>query len=152
MFFTLNFHYGGTFVRDNVICYIGEHEHIVDIDPDKWVFFKANGIVKDLCHLEYLENWLWWYNNESDRHNRMVSDSDANEVYKFVVEMKSVVDIYIEHKVVDDGSVNVQEEGHVNNDGVNVNGVINAKEDEHEDSDFNDDNDDQELKTFKLSI
>ncbi|CAK8531632.1 unnamed protein product [Lathyrus sativus] len=120
--FTLNFHYEGKFFRDNVICYLGGHEHIVDIDLDKWSFFEAIGIVKDFCQLEYSKYWLWWYNNESYRHSRTVSDSDANEVYKFDIEMKSVVDIYVEHKVVDHGSINVEEVGCVNDDGVNDNG------------------------------
>lgn len=53
MIFTLDFHYGRKFVRDNVICYLGGHAHIVVIDPDKWSFFEASGIMKDLCQLEY---------------------------------------------------------------------------------------------------
>lgn len=65
--------------------------------------------MKDLCQLEYSKYWLWWYNNESDIHIRMVCNSDANEVYKFVVEMKCVMDIYVKHKVVNDGVVNVEE-------------------------------------------
>ncbi|CAL5201636.1 unnamed protein product [Lathyrus oleraceus] len=122
MTFTVNFHYGRKFVRENVIYYLGGHAHIVDIDPDKWNFFEAICIVKDLCQLEHSKYWLWWYNNESNRHNRMVSDSDANEVYKFTVKMKCVVDIYVEHKVVHIGVVNVEEEGGVNDDDeVNVN-------------------------------
>lgn len=51
MSFNVNFHYGGKFVKDNAIYYLGRHEHIVDIDPDKWSFFEATGIVKDLSHL-----------------------------------------------------------------------------------------------------
>ncbi|KAI5391079.1 hypothetical protein KIW84_076082 [Lathyrus oleraceus] len=101
-----------------MLYYLGGHEHIVDIDPDKWSFFEATGIVKDLCQLEYLEYWLWWYNNESDIHIRMVCNSDANEVYKFVVEMKCVMDIYVEHK---DGCVVNDDDGVVNiEDGVNI--------------------------------
>lgn len=65
----------------------------------------------------------------------MVSDSDANEVYKYDVEMKCVVDIHVEHKdkgvagvnvvedeVVDDDVVNVEEDaiGDDDDDGVNI--------------------------------
>lgn len=112
----------------------------------------------------------------------MASDSDVNEVYKFVVEMKSVVDIYVKHKVGDDGSIHVEEVGRVN-DGVNVNGeddyvvtdgdsvvnveddvnvkdngvvndegAVNAEEDEHEDSDFSDDSDDSDFKANGISF
>ncbi|CAL5201651.1 unnamed protein product [Lathyrus oleraceus] len=116
MTFTVNFYYGRKFVRENVIYYLGGHAHIVDIDPDKWNFFEAICIVKDLCQLEHSKYWLWWYNNESDKHSRTLSDSDVNEVYKFTVEMKCVVDIYVKHKVVNIGVVNVEEECGVNDD------------------------------------
>lgn len=55
--------------------------------------------------------------------SRMVSDSDADEVYKFAVEMKCVVDIYVEHKVVDGCVFNVEGGDGVVNDG---DGVINV--------------------------
>lgn len=35
MIFTLNVHYRGKFVMDNMLYYLCGHEHIVDIDPDK---------------------------------------------------------------------------------------------------------------------
>lgn len=117
MSFIVNFHYGRNFIRDYVIDYLGGYEHIIDIDYDNWSFFEVTSIVKDLSQLEHSEYWLWWYNNDSDN-NIMVSDSDANDVYKYVVEMKCVMDIYIEHKVhdCDEGGVNVEDEGVVNDD------------------------------------
>lgn len=51
MSFIVNFHYEGNFARDYEIYYLGGHEYIVDNDPDKWSFFKATSIVKDLSPL-----------------------------------------------------------------------------------------------------
>ncbi|CAL5199891.1 unnamed protein product [Lathyrus oleraceus] len=120
MRFTVNFPYGGNFVRDYVIYYLGGHEHIVDIDSDKWSFFETTYIVKYLSQIEHLEYWLKWYKNDSDKYNRMVSDSDANEVYKYDVEMKCVVDIYVKYKVKGNVGVNFVEDEVIDDDVVNV--------------------------------
>lgn len=84
--------------------YVGGHEHVVEIDPDKWSYFKATGIVKDITHLEHSQFWLWWYNSEADKYIRIVNDSDARVVFTYVVEMNFEVDIYVEHN----GGINVE--------------------------------------------
>lgn len=86
------------FLRDCLVYYTGGHEHEVEIDPDKWSLFEATSIVKEINDIEHSEYWLPWYNNDAYRYSRMVSDSDAEKVYQYVMEMKSIVQIYVEHK------------------------------------------------------
>ncbi|KAI5395891.1 hypothetical protein KIW84_062177 [Lathyrus oleraceus] len=93
MSFNVNFHYGGKFVKDNAIYYLGRHEHIVDIDPDKWSFFEATGIVKDLSHL-----------------------SIRNISYGVNIYVKHKVNVEDECGVNDDDDVNVEDEGCLNDD------------------------------------
>ncbi|CAI8600224.1 unnamed protein product [Vicia faba] len=81
------------------------YEHAVEIDLYRWNLFKATCIVKEIIELEHSEYWLWWYNNDLDRYSRMISDSDVDKVYQYVMEMKCVVHIYVEHK----GKCNAQE-------------------------------------------
>ncbi|CAI8598072.1 unnamed protein product [Vicia faba] len=110
---------------DNVVYYLDRYEHVVYSDPDKWSFFEVTDIVKELYHLEYSNYWLLWYNIISGKHKRMVSDSDANEVYEYVVQSNCSVDLYVEHRLVDDnvdaGNVNDVDVDNVNDiDGANV--------------------------------
>ncbi|CAL5197934.1 unnamed protein product [Lathyrus oleraceus] len=156
MNFNLIFHYGDRFLRDYLVYYTLGHEHEVEIDPDRWILFEATRIMKEITELEYSEYWLWWYNNDANRYSRMVSDSDAEKVYQYAMEMKITMHIYVKHEgsvqevevsyVQEDEVGDVQEDdvGDAQEDevsDVHRNDVSDVQEYENEDSDNSEDND-----------
>lgn len=51
--FTKNIHYGGRLVRDCVFHYKWGYQHgVYDINLDKWNFFNATGISKEISDLD----------------------------------------------------------------------------------------------------
>ncbi|CAL5198392.1 unnamed protein product [Lathyrus oleraceus] len=156
MNFNLIFHYMGRFLRDCLISYTGGHEHEIEIDLDKWSLFEAIGIVKEITELEHSEFWSWWYNNDDDRYNITVSDTNAEKVYQYTMEMKSTLHIYVEHKgnvqevevcdVQEDeiGDVREDDVGDAQEDevgDVHINDGGDVQEDENEDNGSSEDND-----------
>lgn len=156
MNFNLIFHYGDNLLRDCLVYYTGGHEHEVEIDPDTWSLYEATDIVKEITKLEHSKYWLWRYNNDADMYNRMVSDSDAEKVCQYAMEMKSTVHIYVEHKdnvqEVEVGDVQEHEVGDVQEDDlgdaqedevgdIHIDDVGDVQEDEIEDIGGIEDND-----------
>ncbi|CAK8579620.1 unnamed protein product [Lathyrus sativus] len=124
MAFSVSIHYGRKFVKDSVVYYLGGDKHVVDIDLDRWSFFEAIAIVKEICNLKSTDYWLWWYNIISGKHVRIVSDIDIAEVYEKDVETNCSVDLFVEHKVVvADNVVNDVDNVNDNVDNGNVDNV-----------------------------
>ena len=95
------FHHGGQFVRDYLLYYTGGQEHVVNgIDRDKWCYFEATGILKELGYDDHLQYRLWWYVIEDDKYKRIVDDNDTDVVGDYVVEKKRVAHLYVEHSVI----------------------------------------------------
>jgi len=62
------FHHGGQFFTDYLLYYTGGYEHVVTgIDRDKWSYFEATGILKELGYHDHLKYRLWWYVAEDDK-------------------------------------------------------------------------------------
>ncbi|KAI5447367.1 hypothetical protein KIW84_014998 [Lathyrus oleraceus] len=72
--------------------------------------------MKELTELEHSKYWLRWYNNNAHKYSRMVSDSDTDKVYQYVMIMKCAVHIYVEHK--DKGNAEEVDVKKANIDGV----------------------------------
>ncbi|CAI8596581.1 unnamed protein product [Vicia faba] len=109
-------------------------EHLVEIDPDRWILFEETGIMKDITQLEHSQYMLWWYNNERDMYSIMVTNSDADEVYQYAMIMKIAMHLYVDPKYV--GGVQVTDIC-----GVQVNdvGCVQVNEaNEEEDNEAND--------------
>ncbi|KAI5405796.1 hypothetical protein KIW84_052534 [Lathyrus oleraceus] len=87
MEFSLIFYYGGRFDRDCLVYYTRRNEHVV-----------ATCIVIELTELRHSEYWLWWYNSDANKYNRMVSYNDVDKVYQYAMVMKCAIHIYVEHK------------------------------------------------------
>lgn len=95
------FHHGGEFVRDYILYYTGGQEHVVNgIDRDRWCYFEATGILKELGYDDHLKYRLWWYVIEDDKYKRIVDDNDTDVVGDYVVENKRVTHLYVEHSAI----------------------------------------------------
>ncbi|CAL5185333.1 unnamed protein product [Lathyrus oleraceus] len=95
------------------------------MDPYKWRFFEAIGILKEISDLDHSKYMLCWYKNDENKCNRMVNDKDVNYIYKYSIEMKCVVHLYVDHYVKDIVGINVEEDEQGN--------IINDEEDEQGD-------------------
>ncbi|CAI8599696.1 unnamed protein product [Vicia faba] len=69
---------------------------------------------------------LWWYKNDEDKYKRMVNDKNVDEIYKYAIETKCVMNLYVDHFMKDIIRINVEEDE--KGDGVN-----NVEEEEQED-------------------
>lgn len=68
---------------------------MLDIYSNKWSFFEATGILKEISGLDQSKYSFWWYKNDDDKYKRMVNDNYAYEVYKYAIEMKCVAHLYV---------------------------------------------------------
>ncbi len=95
------FHHGGEFVSDFLLYYKGGKENrFNEIDKDKWCYFEATGILKDLGYDDHLKYKLWWYINEDDKYVRIIDDNDTDNIAEYVANNKCEAHIYVEHSVI----------------------------------------------------
>lgn len=118
MSFPLVFHHGGKFVKNRILEYKGGIESVISSqDLDRWSYFEASGLVKDLGY-EADTYTLWWKIDQEVVFRRFVSDADAMELSEHAVKVGVAGHIYIEHienygeeEVVNDPKENVVNEG-----------------------------------------
>ncbi|CAI8599697.1 unnamed protein product [Vicia faba] len=80
---------------------------------------------------------LWWYKNDEDKYKRMVNDKNVDEIYKYAIETKCVMNLYVDHFMKDIIRINVEEDE--KGDGVN-----NVEEEEQGDGEINVEEDEQD--------
>ncbi|KAJ1375419.1 hypothetical protein SESBI_51032 [Sesbania bispinosa] len=99
MIFSVAFHHKGKFVNGKKWQYRGGEIHVEhEIDTDRWSYFEAVGLVKDLGYKGLIK--LWWKGKKESMKKslkKLVEDNDAFELAAFAVNNKSEVDIYVEH-------------------------------------------------------
>ncbi|WVZ13613.1 hypothetical protein V8G54_011179 [Vigna mungo] len=100
MVFEIRLHHMGRFVNDKGLRYVGGEEHvIVGVDPDRWSYFEALGIIKE--QFKYAADFkLWWKGSREIMMNnvRLLSDCrDAMNLAKYAEETEDMVEIYVQH-------------------------------------------------------
>ena len=102
------FHHGGEFFKDSLLYYKGGKENrFNEIDKDKWYYFEATGILKDLGYDDHLKYRLWWYIIEDDKYVRIIDDNDTDNIVEYVANTKCEAHIYVEHSVIGTTCANV---------------------------------------------
>ncbi|WVY93030.1 hypothetical protein V8G54_032118 [Vigna mungo] len=94
MVFEILLHHMGRFVNDKGLRYVGGEEHvIVGVDPDRWSYFEALGIIKE--QFKYGADFkLWWKGSREIKMNnvRLLSDDrDAMNLAKYAEETEDMV-------------------------------------------------------------
>ncbi|WVZ21257.1 hypothetical protein V8G54_008579 [Vigna mungo] len=100
MVFEIRLHHMGRFVNDKGLRYVGGEEHvIIGVDPDRWSYFEALGIIKE--EFKYAADFkLWWKGSREIMMNnvRLLSDDrDAMNLAKYAEETEDMVEIYVQH-------------------------------------------------------
>ncbi|WVY93826.1 hypothetical protein V8G54_032914 [Vigna mungo] len=100
MVFEIRLQHMGRFVNDKGLQYVGGEEHvIVGVDPDRWSYFEALGIIKE--QFKYAADFkLWWKGSREIMMNnvRLLSDDrDAMNLAKYAEETEDIVEIYVQH-------------------------------------------------------
>ncbi|KAK7281854.1 hypothetical protein RIF29_10173 [Crotalaria pallida] len=97
-FFTVVYHCRGEIDHGPPFKYEGGEVHAVHgNDPDRWSFFEALGILRELGY--GIGGRMWWVPT-GDTLKEIKDDKDAAEVCDFAMKNKVEVDIYIEHNIV----------------------------------------------------
>ena len=86
MSFKLKLHHSAFFQRDLVMQYVGTSNSasVIDIDADKWSFFKAIGILKENFGYGDQPIRLWWKGGDGYG-KEMTMDSYALELSDYVI-------------------------------------------------------------------
>ncbi|WVZ07385.1 hypothetical protein V8G54_020731 [Vigna mungo] len=100
MVFEIRLHHMSRFVNDKGLRYVGGEEHvIIGVDPDRWSYFEALGIIKE--EFKYAADFkLWWKGSGEIMMNnvRLLSDdNDAMDLAKYAEETEDMVKIYVQH-------------------------------------------------------
>ena len=102
------FHHEGEFVKDFLLYYKGGKENrFNEIDKDKWCYFEAIGILKDLGYDDHLKYRLLLYIIEDDKYVRIIDDNDTDNIAEYVANTKCEAHIYVEHSVIGTTSADV---------------------------------------------
>lgn len=112
MAFSVAFHHMGSFVLQPKLHYEGGEVHVVhNVDIDKWSYFEAIGLLKDLGYMDPVR--LWWKvkrSNSDEFYKELVVDSDAMEAGSDSLSNNCQCDIYVEHVL---SCVEAAEDGYV---------------------------------------
>ena len=101
------FHHRDEFVKDFLLYYKGGKENrFNEIDKDKWCYFEATGILKDLGYDDHLKYRLWLYIIEDDKYVRIIDDNDTDNIVEYVANTKREAHMYVEHSVIGTTSAN----------------------------------------------
>ncbi|WVZ03118.1 hypothetical protein V8G54_023924 [Vigna mungo] len=99
MVFEIRLHHMGRFVNDKGLRYVGGEVHvIVGVDPDRWSYFGAVGIIKEFKYDADFK--LWWKGSREILMNnvRLLSnDREAMNLAKYAEETEDMVEIYVQH-------------------------------------------------------
>ncbi|KOM48788.1 hypothetical protein LR48_Vigan07g249200 [Vigna angularis] len=99
MVFEVCLHHMGKFVSNKGLQYLGGEVHMMKgLDPDRWSYFEAVGIVKEFKYDADFK--LWWKGSKERLMNnlRLLSDDrEALNSANYVEENKEEVEIYVQH-------------------------------------------------------
>jgi len=89
----------GRFEKKRGVKYVGGEIHVVKcIDPDRWSYFEALGIVKEFKYGGEVR--LWWKGSSESLYNslRLLSDDrEALNLAKYADDNEEEVELYVEH-------------------------------------------------------
>jgi len=99
MGFDLVLYHMGRFEKKRGVKYVGGEIHVVKcIDPDRWSYFEALGIVKEFKYGGEVR--LWWKGSSESLYNslRLLSDDrEALNLAKYADDNEEEVELYVEH-------------------------------------------------------
>ena len=85
----VRFHHGGSFVKDWVIYYNGGQESVIEVEDDKWCYFEAFGLVKDLVKaFKYGDKFRMWWQIEEVGFRVVRVDEDAADRKEYATRKK----------------------------------------------------------------
>jgi len=85
----VGFHHGGSFVKDWVIYYNGGQESVIEVEDDKWCYFEAFGLVKDLVKaFKYGDKFRMWWQIEEVGFRVVRVDEDAADRKEYATRKK----------------------------------------------------------------
>ncbi|KAG2384779.1 uncharacterized protein HKW66_Vig0118710 [Vigna angularis] len=89
----------GNFVNNKGLQYVGGEMHVMKgVDPDRWSYFEAVGIVKEFKYDADFK--LWWKGSKQKLMNNLKIPSDDKEALylaNYAEENKEEVEIYVQH-------------------------------------------------------
>ncbi|KAK7290308.1 hypothetical protein RIF29_04627 [Crotalaria pallida] len=99
-FFTVVYHHGGTLVHGPPFKYEGGEIHPVKgLDPDRWSYFEALSILRDLGY--GVGGSMWWFPGGTHGPIKEIkTEKDALDVADYALKNMTEVDIYIEHNLL----------------------------------------------------
>jgi len=106
MSFKLKLHHDGFFQRDPVMQYVGTSNFVsvIDIDVDKWSFFKAIGILKEDFGYGDQPMRLWSKGGDG-KYKEMTMDSHALELSNYAIANSCEVELFVECAGGNEGGV-----------------------------------------------
>ena len=99
MSFDLVLYHMGRFEKKRGVKYVGGEIHVVKcIDPDRWSYFEALGIVKEFKYGGEVR--LWWKGSSESQYNNLRllnDDKEALNLAKYADDNEEEVELYVEH-------------------------------------------------------